>query len=214
MPGQTVSCGVVGVSVWGEQSTGRVWRLCPAWGTARKVNLVRTVGVGVSEKTAEKMLDAPGSVAIVVAATESAVKGGTMRGNLGLVAVLALGAWSGVANAQTPEFKPIDAGQLVVAPADAAASVTGNTTFAGIRRLGRIVADTIEDNGFVKTINNLLGRRATAAVPQAGFSALPDPTAYQSTRYRSQFVPMQPIASTFGQTPTGIVPTNTFTGRR
>ena len=126
-----------------------------------------------------------------------------MRTVLGTVMLLAL---AGAAPAQTREFKPIDAGKLVVGPADTAASLAGSTTFGGIRKLGRVVADTIEDNGFVKTINNLLGRRAKPGTVQSGFSPLPNPSDYQSTKNRSTIAPMQPIASTFGQTPTSIVP--------
>ncbi len=112
-------------------------------------------------------------------------------------AVLAL-VGAGAANAQALDYKPLDANQLVVQPADTATNI-----FAGTSRfLSRVVAGTIENNGFVKTFNNLLGRRADAPnTTQAGFSPLPAPGTYPSAYYKNSFVPAMPRTQIFGQTP-------------
>jgi hypothetical protein len=116
-------------------------------------------------------------------------------------AVLAL-AWAGAAGAQslpyTPQGKVIDADKLVVQPADTA----GNIFQSAGRYISRVVANTVENNGFVKTINNLLGRTPTTpSMVQPGFSPLPDPRTYQSTGYRNSFTPALPTSHTYGTTP-------------
>ena len=110
----------------------------------------------------------------------------------GLILVLA-----GPAAAQTPAFKPIDTTKFVVNPAD----TTANASAFSIRYLGRTIADTIENNGVVRTLNNLLGRKATAAPVQAGFSPYPAPSTFPSTQYQSMIKPTLPAMSTFGKTP-------------
>jgi len=110
-----------------------------------------------------------------------------------VAAVAAVLALNGLARAQSPGFKPIDTNQLVVAPSDA--------TSSGIRVLGRSIANTIENNGVVRTINNLFGKKPTTAPPQPGFSSYPSPTAYPSTQYQSMIKPVMPQSTIFGQTP-------------
>ena len=119
-------------------------------------------------------------------------------------AVLAL-AWAGAASAQgltyTPigsSAKPIDPQQLVVQPTETATNIFSSAS----RYVSRVVAGTIESNGFVKTINNLLGRTpATPVTTQAGYSRLPDPRTYQSSGYVNSFQPAMPTTQQFGQTP-------------
>lgn len=117
------------------------------------------------------------------------------------VAGAALGlalASAGTAPAQGLDFKPIDTNALVVQPTDAATGILSGTT----RWASRVVANTIDGDGFVKTINNLLGRSAQSTSPyQSGMSALPLPTSYPSTRYNNSFVPRMPTAQLFGQSP-------------
>lgn len=99
------------------------------------------------------------------------------------------------ASAQGLDYRPIDTNKLVVQPADSATNIFTGT----FRYMSRAVAGTIEDNGFVRTINNLLGRRDERVTTQP--NGLPLPTMYQSTKYKNSFQPAMPIYSTFGQTP-------------
>src|SRR5918994_2791510 len=80
-----------------------------------------------------------------------ASEGGIMR-RASLAAVV-LAATAGAASAQGLEFKPIDTSALVVQPTDAATNIFSRTA----RYLSRVVAGTIDDNGYVKTLNNLVG---------------------------------------------------------
>ena len=108
----------------------------------------------------------------------------------GVAAVgLALAA-AGPAAAQQPlTFKPIDTEKLIVKPTDQAAGL-----FSGVSRISsRIIAGSLDQNGFVKTINNLFGRKTPTPGPQPGFSALPNPGLYPSTRYPNSFQPAMPV---------------------
>jgi hypothetical protein len=124
------------------------------------------------------------------------------------IAAVAVLATANSALAQRPfVYRPIDTTQMVVQPTEAAATVAGGATAGTLRTIGRVVADTIEDNGFVRTINNLLGKRADPPTVQAGYSPLPLPTAFQSTKYPNTFKPMMPVLSKFGKTPNVPLPT-------
>jgi hypothetical protein len=130
------------------------------------------------------------------------------------IAVAAMAALAGTATAQAPfVYRPIDTGQLIVQPTDALTGAAATTTTGTIRTLSRTVAGAIESNGFVRTVNNLFGTRASATPVQAGFSPLPLPTSYQSTRYQNNFLPSMPIMSVYGRTPNVPVPPNAFGGR-
>lgn len=114
-----------------------------------------------------------------------------------MLAAVVICATAGVSSAQGLVYKPIDTNALVVQPADAATGIFSGTS----RFLSRVVAGTIEENGFVKTINNLLGTRRTGATTQPGFSPLPLPGSYPSTMYKNSFVPAMPTSHTLGRTP-------------
>jgi hypothetical protein len=117
-----------------------------------------------------------------------------------LIAAAAVLAWAGTAAAQQPfVFKPIDTEKFVIRPTNTVANATGTTTAGTIRTIGNAVANVIEDNGFVRTFNNLLGRRATPPTSQAGFSTLPNTSSFQSTKYPNTFTPRMPIGSTYGR---------------
>ena len=121
-----------------------------------------------------------------------------MRHLLGAI-VVAVGVTLGTgatASAQTFKSKPLDTDALVVKPADAATNIFSGTS----RYLSRAVAGTIEDNGFIRTINSLLGRTSTRATRQPG--GLPLPGTYPSTRYKNSFVPAMPTTMQYGTTPT------------
>jgi hypothetical protein len=117
----------------------------------------------------------------------------------GLVAAGLALALAGPAAAQTPAFKPIDTTKLVVSPADSTASASSST----IRYVGRVIANTIENNAVVRTLNNLLGKPATPAPVQSGLSPYPSPLSYPSTQYQSVIKPVLPTTSTFGQSLVG-----------
>ncbi len=117
-------------------------------------------------------------------------------------AVFALASAGGAA-AQAPFVsKPIDTDKFVVRPTNAVANATGTTTAGTIRAIGSTIANTIENNGIVRTFNNLLGRRATPASAQAGFSALPPASSFQSLQYPNSFKPRMPMNSTYGRSVT------------
>ena len=106
-------------------------------------------------------------------------------------------ALAGPAAAQTPAFRPIDTTKFVINPAN----TTADASAFSIRYLGKTIADTIENNGVVRTLNNLLGKPASTAPVQPGFSAYPAPSTFPSTSYQSLIKPTLPQMSTFGQTP-------------
>jgi hypothetical protein len=108
----------------------------------------------------------------------------------------ALLASAGTASAQGLEFKPIDTTKAIVQPADATTNILASTA----RYVSRTVADTIDNNGIVRTLNNLLGRSpAQAATTQPGYSPLPAPGTYPSTQYKSALTPAMPTYQLFGQ---------------
>jgi len=117
-----------------------------------------------------------------------------------VLAAVALLAGGGVASAQGLVYKPIDTNQLVVQPADTATNIFSGT----FRYVSRVVAGTVEDNGFVRTLNNLLGRTpAPGVTTQPGLSPLPLPGTYPSTGYKNSFMPAMPTYQQLGRTPGG-----------
>jgi hypothetical protein len=115
-----------------------------------------------------------------------------------ILAAVAVAATAGAASAQGLEFKPIDTNALVVQPTDAATNIFSRTA----RYISRVVAGTIDGNGYVKTLNNLIGiNPQPKATTQPGRSALPLPGLYPSTGYKNSFVPAMPTYQTFGKTP-------------
>src|SRR5262245_60741000 len=104
-----------------------------------------------------------------------------------LAAAGALLASAGTASAQGLEFKPIDTNKAIVQPTDATTGILASTT----RYVSRVVADAIDNNGIVRTLNNLLGRApAAGATTQPGMSPLPLPGTYPSTGYKNSFAPV------------------------
>lgn len=96
---------------------------------------------------------------------------------------------AGPASAGDIVFKPIDTNQLVVKPSRAAADLSAAT----IKLVGNTAAGALEKDGYVKTINNLFGTRRTVMTPvQAGRSALPLPSSFSSTQYKSYNTPVMP----------------------
>lgn len=76
-----------------------------------------------------------------------------------LAAFAVLAVATTAASAQSPEFQPIDTNSLIVRPVDQAAGFFSGAT----RTLSRVVANTIQSDGIVRTINSLFGREATSA---------------------------------------------------
>src|SRR4051812_1751137 len=81
------------------------------------------------------------------------------------------------AKAGDVEFRPIDMKKLVVQPSKAVANLTAGT----INLVGQQAAGSIENNGYIKTINNLFSFKRLEAKFQSGPSSLPSPTMYKST---------------------------------
>jgi hypothetical protein len=105
-------------------------------------------------------------------------------------AVLAVAA-AGPARAADVEWKPIDTKKLMVQPSRTAAALTAAT----IDMAGKTAAQSVEGNGYVKTLNNLFGFRRSIPTPtQAGPSALPVPGIFKSTQYASPLQPQMPTS--------------------
>jgi hypothetical protein len=113
-----------------------------------------------------------------------------MRGILTVAgAVAAFACLTESASAQVKSV-PIDTSAYVVKPVDTTTSILGGTA----RYLSRVTASMIDNNGFVKTINNLMGKTPdTPTMPtQNGFSPLPHPSLYPSNYYKSPLQPALP----------------------
>jgi hypothetical protein len=103
-------------------------------------------------------------------------------------AVLA-GVAAAPATAGEVEWKPIDTKRLLVQPSSTAAALTAAT----IDMAGKTAAQSVEGNGYVKTLNNLFGFKRTIPTPtQAGPSPLPAPGIFKSTGYGSAIKPVMP----------------------
>ncbi len=125
-----------------------------------------------------------------------------MTRNLVLAAAGFVLLGAGTASAQAPFVsKPIDTNRLLVQPSNVVGSVTGRTASGIIRTAASTAASVIEENGFVKTINNFFGRRATGTRVQPGFSTLPLTGSFPSSQYRNSFTPRMPLSSTYGVSP-------------
>lgn len=92
------------------------------------------------------------------------------------------------ANARDYEFKPIDTKRLVVQPSRTAANLAAGT----INLVGGATASAVEGNGYVKTLNNLFGRKKTDPQYQTGRSNIPSPNLYKSTQYPNYNQPVMP----------------------
>jgi hypothetical protein len=86
------------------------------------------------------------------------------------------------------EFKPIDTQKMVVQPSKVAANLAAGT----INLVGQQTANSLEHNGYVKTINNLFSIKKRDPKFQAGPSALPSPNLYKSTLYPNYNTPVMP----------------------
>jgi hypothetical protein len=94
------------------------------------------------------------------------------------------------ANAGDIEFKPVDTKKLVVQPSKTAANLAAGT----INLVGQTAAGSIENNGYIKTINNLFSIKRIEPKVQSGPSALPSPNLYQSTKYKNYNMPVMPTS--------------------
>jgi hypothetical protein len=105
---------------------------------------------------------------------------------------LAALAFIGVAPARAGDivFKPIDPDKYLVRPTKATATLAERT----INSVGQIASESIKENGYVKTINNIFGKKIVVPHTQLGPSALPAPTRFSSTHYKNYNTPMMPTA--------------------
>ncbi|MBM3980963.1 MAG: hypothetical protein FJ304_11880 [Planctomycetes bacterium] len=112
-----------------------------------------------------------------------------MKGLVCFTAVLAL--MGGVpATAGDIEFRPVDTKKLVIQPTKLAANLAAGT----INLAGQTAASSIENNGYIKTINNLFSFKRTEPKFQSGPSALPSPNLFRSTQYKSYNTPVMPTS--------------------
>ena len=97
-------------------------------------------------------------------------------------AIAAFCTFTSSASAQVKSV-PIDTSAYVVKPVDTTTSILGGAA----RYVSRVTANAIDNNGFVKTVNNLLGRTPSTPAPavQNGLSPLPHPGSYPSNYYKS-----------------------------
>src|SRR5262245_57526736 len=98
----------------------------------------------------------------------------------GIIAAGLLLALAGPAAAQN-SFRPIDTTKFVINPAN----TTAEASAWSIRYIGKTIANTVENNAVVRTLNTLFSKRTPTATTQAGFSPYPLPTSYPSTSYQS-----------------------------
>jgi hypothetical protein len=92
------------------------------------------------------------------------------------------------ARAGDVEFRPIDTKNLIVKPTKTAANLAAGT----INLVGQTAAGSVENNGYVKTINNLFSKKWIMPTTQAGSSGLPSPNLYPSTQYKNYNQPVMP----------------------
>ncbi len=96
------------------------------------------------------------------------------------------------ANAGDIDFKPVDTKKLVVQPSKTAANLAAGT----INLVGQTAASAADNNGYIKTINNVFGIKRSSPKTQAGPSALPAPNLYKSTQYKNYNTPVMPTYQT------------------
>ena len=92
------------------------------------------------------------------------------------------------AQARDPDFKPIDTKKLIVQPSKTAANLAAGT----INLVGQQAAGAVDNNGYVKTANNVFSIKRWLPTTQAGRSALPAPNMYKSTMYPNYNTPVMP----------------------
>lgn len=94
-----------------------------------------------------------------------------------------------VGPATAAEFvnKPIDTNKLVVQPSQAVAGLTAQT----IQMAGGVAANSIEQHGVIRTINNLLRSPTMTDSPKQS-GGLPQPYTFRSTMYKSYNAPVMP----------------------
>ena len=96
---------------------------------------------------------------------------------------------AGSAAADDGRFVPIDTNKLIVRPSRAVAQMTANT----IGLAGDVAANQVQNDGFLKTFNNLFGYTRTGPrLTQPGRSPLPNPSLFPSTRYPNYNTPVMP----------------------
>ncbi len=105
-----------------------------------------------------------------------------------MAALVALAVAAQPAQAQR-QSEPIDTNALVVKPTRAIANLTSAT----INLAGDAAAGQLQQNGYLKTFNNLF-RKPTPTTIQAGPSALPQPGLFRSMQYKNYNTPVMPTS--------------------
>src|SRR5438128_5361053 len=96
----------------------------------------------------------------------------------------------GTVKAQDIVYKPIDTNKLVVQPSRAAAGVAAQT----IDLVGTTAGNSLNNNGYIKTINNLFSKKISIPTTQSGRSSLPTPNQFMSTTYKNYNTPVMPTS--------------------
>jgi hypothetical protein len=115
-----------------------------------------------------------------------------------LVAAVATVGVIGVAGGRAPAQRPskvIDTDALVVKPVDTTTTLVGRS----FQYVSRVVANTVDNNALIRTVNNLFGTNQPGAPAQRGLSPLPAPSAYPSTYYKSPIQPVMPKYQTINR---------------
>jgi len=109
-------------------------------------------------------------------------------------AIAAVACFTGSASAQIKSV-PIDTSAYLIKPVDTTTSILGGAA----RYVSRVAANMIDNNGYVKTVNNLFGKTPDSPSPatQTGFSPLPHPGLYPSNYYKSPLQPVLPKYQTY-----------------
>lgn len=110
-----------------------------------------------------------------------------MKHGLWTLAALAI-IGMGPARAGDIVYKPIDPDKFLVRPTKASANLAERT----INSIGQVTSDSIKNNGYVKTINNLFSKKIIVPHTQFGPSALPAPTRFSSNYYKNYNTPVMP----------------------
>jgi hypothetical protein len=117
-----------------------------------------------------------------------AASGGLLMKHMLLASAAVVLFTAGTGTAQDIVFKPIDTNRLVVQPSRKAASLAAQS----IDIVGTTAGNSLANNGYIKTINNLFKRTISIPMRQPGRSGLPSPHLFPSTRYQNFNTPVMP----------------------
>ena len=106
--------------------------------------------------------------------------------------LLCVGAMGSSVAADGPfQYKPIDTNKYLVQP-----TVQATGFLSGLSQsMSRLTASTIDQNGYIRTLNNLFGTKQQPDPSQP--NGLPAPSLYPSTQYPNSFQPRMPTVQQY-----------------